>query len=53
MDSTVTNCNRIRIGLVVATLKEEYVQLDAFLTGQFETVLYSLLFGLSAGWFLF
>jgi hypothetical protein len=34
-------------------LQEEYVSRDAFLTIQFEAVLYSLLFGLSAGWFLF
>ena len=34
-------------------LEEEYVSRDAFLTIQFEAVVYSLLFGLSAGWFLF
>jgi hypothetical protein len=34
-------------------LKEEYVSADVFLTVQFEAVVYSLLFGLAAGWFLF
>jgi hypothetical protein len=34
-------------------LEEKYVRLDSFLTIQFEAVVYSLLFGLSAGWLLF
>jgi hypothetical protein len=34
-------------------LEEKYVSRDAFLTIQFEAVLYSLLFGLSAAWLLF
>jgi len=34
-------------------LQEKYVSRDAFLAIQFEAVVYSLLFGLSAGWFLF
>jgi hypothetical protein len=34
-------------------LKEEYVSADVFLTVQFEAVVYSLLFGLAAGRFLF
>lgn len=34
-------------------LEEEYVHRDAFLTIQFEAVVYSLLFGLLTGWFLF
>ena len=34
-------------------LETEYISHDSFLTIQFEALLYSLLFGLSAGWFLF
>ncbi len=34
-------------------LEEKYVSRDAFLTIQFEAVVYSLLFGLAAGWLLF
>lgn len=34
-------------------LEEKYVRRDAFLTIQFEAIVYSLLFGLSTGWFLF
>ena len=34
-------------------LEEKYVRRDAFLTIQFEAIVYSLLFGLSAAWFLF
>lgn len=34
-------------------LEEEYVSHDAFLAIQFEAVVYSVLFGLSVGWFLF
>lgn len=34
-------------------LKEEYIHLDAFITIQFEAVLYSLIFGFAVGWFLF
>lgn len=34
-------------------LEDEYVNRNAFLTIQFEAVVYSLLFGLSAGWLLF
>jgi hypothetical protein len=34
-------------------LEEKYVSRDSFLTIQFEAILYSLMFGLSAGWFLF
>jgi hypothetical protein len=34
-------------------LESRYVQRDAFVTIQFEALLYSLLFGLAAGWLLF
>ncbi|NHN49257.1 hypothetical protein G9464_16900 [Halostella sp. JP-L12] len=34
-------------------LEKEYISRDAFLTIQFEAVMYSLLFGLTAGWILF